>query len=87
MAIKKPLTISKLGKQLTFGSAYIQISSVAGNKYRQTALVTIYSDEGKEHILQESGFDFIPNMNGENFIKQAYEHAKLLPEYQNGEDC
>jgi hypothetical protein len=32
-------------------------------------------------------FVFAPNLDGPNFIKQAYEHLKTLPEFDGAVDC
>jgi hypothetical protein len=30
---------------------------------------------------------FFPSLEGNNFIAQAYEHLKTLPEFEGAEDC
>jgi hypothetical protein len=32
-------------------------------------------------------YKFAPNLDGANFIKQAYEHLKTLPEFSGATDC
>ena len=36
----------------------------------------------------ETGFySFTPNLDGQNFIAQAYNHLKTLPEFSGATDC
>lgn len=87
MALTKSLSVEIHGKTLAFENAYFQVSNITGTKVKQTALVTVYSDSSKAHVLQDSSFSFSPDMNGGNFVKQAYDAAKLLPDYQGAKDC
>jgi hypothetical protein len=32
-------------------------------------------------------YSFVPNLNGANFIAQAYAHLKTLPEFAGAIDC
>jgi hypothetical protein len=32
-------------------------------------------------------YSFAPDLNGKNFIAQAYEHLKTLPEFAGATDC
>jgi hypothetical protein len=41
--------------------------------------------DGKK--IDNQRFVFVPNLNGENFIAQAYQHLKILPEFAGATDC
>jgi hypothetical protein len=95
MAIKKIMKISgetffvaqgmtkKTADLVVDKEAYIKVVSVSGTKNEASANVEAKTDIGSSY----SAFVFIPNMDGPNFIKQAYEHMKTLPEYSGAQDC
>lgn len=66
-----------------FDNAYIKVATVNGTKEMIEAVVE--TDLGNGSILKDSVF-FVPNLNGTNFIKQAYEHMKTMPDYADAED-
>lgn len=65
---------------------YYKVVSTSGGKDRVTANVSIFNGEGGV-LLGEETYSFIPDMEGENFIRQAYLHLKTLPEFAEAEDC
>ena len=86
MALKKRLikTITGFDGELIANDAYFKVSSISGGKNGLSALVTGVV-AGNQVYAQEHFFE--PNLNGENFIKQAYEHIKTLEEFADAEDC
>jgi hypothetical protein len=64
-------------------STYIRVESLRGNKSQVTVRVSLKTD--KFIVFKE--YDFEPNMNESNFIKQAYAHLKTLPEFAGATDC
>lgn len=95
MAIKKDYeanfpayAITAWGKEestpvtVVFKDAYIKVLSTAGGKDCQNVSVQISSGE-KQFI---KGYEFCPDMDGPNFIKQAYLYLKTLPEFEGAED-
>lgn len=85
MALKKTITLTNnFGLSNTFNDAYIKVKSVSGTKEFVTAYVDYKKDE---KVLVQKGFQFAPDMNGANFIKQAYEHLKTLEEFDGAIDC
>ena len=69
-------------------NAYIRIDAVNGNKNRIVASVVIgKKTEDNFLIAQSSNYSFVPNMDSGNFIAQAYEHLKTLPEFAGATDC
>lgn len=71
------------GKKSVLLNAYIKVENVAASKNSAQATVS-FTDNGK---AIKKGYAFSPNMDGENFIKQAYLHIKTLPELAGAEDC
>jgi hypothetical protein len=70
-------------KTFTLANAYVKVLSVEGTKESLRAKVQIAAD-GKSMV---KNFSFAPNMDGDNFIRQAYKHLKTLQEFDGAEDC
>lgn len=70
-------------KTFTLSNAYVKVLSVEGTKESLRAKVQIAAD-GKSMV---KNFNFAPNMDGDNFIRQAYKHLKTLPEFAGATDC
>lgn len=85
MALKKQLvkTMPGFDGQLTT-EAYFKVSRLSGDKYNMTTLVTGVAAENQVYAVEHL---FVPNLNGENFIAQAYKHLKTLPEFAGATDC
>jgi hypothetical protein len=87
MALKKQITLkSNFGDDVLFNDAYIKIENVTGNKLQIRADVSIHK-KVDEQIIERTYYAFVPSMDGGNFIKQAYEHLKTLPEFAGATDC
>jgi hypothetical protein len=88
MALKKSIIETREGfsGQLTASDAYWRVFNVAGNKEKVTATVGAYVTKNGQ-ILTTRQYDFVPNMDGSNFIKQAYDHLKLQPNFDGATDC
>ena len=67
-------------------SAYIKITSFSGNKESMSFEVTYFKEETQD-VINQTHFIIKPNLDGNNFIKQAYEHLKGLPEFESAIDC
>lgn len=88
MALKKSLVETKPGfeGQLVAQDAYWRVNNVYGNKTNVTANVVALV-ETTNQILTVKEYEFSPNLEGDNFIKQAYNHLKTLPEFSGAVDC
>lgn len=64
-------------------NAYIKVNTVTGDKENVTATVSTKIGE----IVKTKFYRFVPDMNGSNYIKQAYEYLKTLPEFADASDC
>lgn len=60
-------------------SVYVKVARVDATKLTANAYV---SSNG---AITE--YTFVPDMNGGNFIAQAYAHLKTLPEFADATDC
>lgn len=79
----------KISKQQTYPNAYLQITSLEGNKEKVKILLTAYTDETKQNIVDYKHYTFTPSVTdgSENFIAQGYEYLKTLPEFADAVDC
>ena len=86
MALKKTEVIITFGRTLTFDNAYIKVMSVSGNKQTAEIKYAIFSENGGDFLRSDSSV-FVPSMDGDNFIKQAYKHLKTLDAFSDAQDC
>ena len=87
MAISKTIqAVDNFNETIPFENAYIKIDSVSGGKELMSCFISAYkqSDRSKIHSYHSQ---FVPVLDGDNFIKQAYKHIKTLPEFVNAVDC
>lgn len=86
MALNKSLQISKLGFSgvLVADSAYWKVDQISGTKTKITFQVGAYVEGA---VVSQSTYEFSPDMDGENFIAQAYAYLKTLPEFADAKDC
>lgn len=87
MALEKTITVSDgLGQDAVISNAYIRVDSVSGGKDNLSILVNSYKDKNLASI-KTNRFLFQPAMDEKNFISQAYDYLKTLPEFANAKDC
>jgi hypothetical protein len=43
--------------------------------------------EKEGELIERKVYEFTPNLEGANFIAQAYDHLKTLPEFSGAIDC
>jgi hypothetical protein len=87
MALKLNLTLKdNFLIDQNFRNSYVKVAQVKANKESAIAIVNFFSE--KEGVsLKTENFEFSINLNGSNFIAQAYEHLKTLPEFDGAVDC
>jgi hypothetical protein len=61
-------------------SSYFKVQRVNADKNTAMAFVSNSSGDTKEFV-------FKVDLDGANFIKQAYNHLKTLPEFSGATDC
>lgn len=82
MALQKTIKY----KDIEIKNAYIKVAGFSGDKLTLQATVSIQVATDKQIVdLRQIAIPFI--LDGENPIKQAYEHLKTLPDYENATDC
>lgn len=88
MALQKTIYIARSGfsGQLVAENAYHRVVSVTASKQSASAQIAVFDKKGGVQ-LDSSFFEFNPAMDDVNFIAQAYEYMKTLPEYQDSKDC
>lgn len=64
-------------------NAVVKVNSVTGTK--ETATADVRFIVGNNSFAKP--YKFTPKMDSDNFIKQAYEHLKTLPEFAEAVDC
>lgn len=67
--------------------AYIKVASVHGRKEKVSAEVVYTKDDKHGEFIKAICFEFKPDLEGGNFIEQAYKHLKTLPEFDGAVDC
>jgi hypothetical protein len=84
MALSKQIsrTLSGYDGELT-ATAYCRVDNLNGSKDLLHATVGFYIGEAR---TDRKVYDFTPALDGDNFIKQAYEHLKTLPEFAGAAD-
>jgi len=86
MALKKTMTIqTQYGVEIEIVDAYIVISNINGGKNNVNAEIQ-WKKERMGFPLKTEYVSFVPSMDS-NFIAQAYEKTKVLPQYQGAIDC
>ena len=78
--------ITNFGTKALFPDAYIRIEKITGNKESLESNINFYTKRGGQLIKTEYA-NFTPELDGDNFIKQAYLHLKTLPEFADAIDC
>jgi hypothetical protein len=86
MAIKKSYTLTVCDKEVIFANSYCKVNKQEGTKdivYFDVIFLT--QKEGQK--IDSKIYQFTPDLSGPNFIIQAYEHLKTLPEFADATDC
>ena len=88
MALQLPLieTRKHFSGQLSIDKAYWKINLISGNKDGIMIFIEAYDSKGGQTLLSKQ-YPFTPSLEGDNFIKQAYQFLKTLPEFSDAVDC
>ena len=89
MALKKTFQAEdNFGKVVTLTDAYFRVSQVSGDKSLMHVSIEVLNSE-KDRLLMQRSASFTPSVDSgaANFIAQAYEHLKSLPEFADAVDC
>lgn len=72
-----------LGDQTVNAELYVKVNLVEATK--QDGIAHLLISTGGSAQMQSRNFKI--NLEGKNFIAQAYDHLKTLPEFAGAEDC
>lgn len=88
MALQKDFTFTRDGFEgkLTAKNAYFKVSTMHASKEKVLAQLSILTAVNGIEI-GGSSFEFVPDMNGGNFIAQAYTYLKTMSEFAGATDC
>jgi hypothetical protein len=90
MALKKTFTQTQepFSGSLEIADAYWRVEQVVATKSEAQCVVTINKKDGDSvEQVANKRYSFAPKLDGRNFIAQAYEHLKTLPEFAGATDC
>jgi hypothetical protein len=88
MALQKNIDFKAQGGfDIAVENAYIRIDQISGNKNEILFSVNFYRLPNELTSFMGSTYKFTPSLDASNFIAQAYEHLKTLPEFAGAEDC
>jgi hypothetical protein len=83
--IHSAMGLIDMGNETVELNVYIKISAIDGDKENINATVAfIYK---QSHFNKSYAIPVSVDDGSNNFIKQAYEHLKTLPEFSGAEDC
>jgi hypothetical protein len=77
-------TITEREEDLFVKDCYFKVETIAGDKSSLTATVSSQVSSSQKQFVS---YTFTPLLDGPNFIAQAYEHLKTLPEFEGAIDC
>lgn len=88
MALMKIYTTDFYGTPVRIANAYYQVATLNGSKSVQQIFVSVFNNAQKDKQIEVLTYSFVPNLeSNSNFIAQAYDYLKTLPEYAEATDC
>ena len=88
MALKKTITIrDSFDEMREIPDVYIKVNAVSGGKNQMVIDVVFFKSGADGKRLKNAGYIFKPDLAGKNFIAQAYDYIKTLPEFSGATDC
>lgn len=85
MALKKTVSINVSGQDVEFADAYIRVAHINASKHHANAQIDVMTAPDG-NVIKRDNVSFEPTMDS-NFITQAYQKMKTVPEYQGATDC
>ena len=86
MALKQNHSVQFHNKNVVFENCYFKVSQVSATKEKAVATVHAMIESGGS-VIDRKDYTFVCNLNGANFIAQAYNYLKTLPEFAGATDC
>jgi TfoX/Sxy family transcriptional regulator of competence genes len=86
VALQKSIQFKTVFGNVAVNDVYIKVDQVTASKESGSATLRYF--KGKEGaLLNESRVDFPVDIEGKNFIAQAYDHIKTLSDFVDSVDC
>ena len=86
MALKQNHSMNFYDKNVVFEDCYFKVAEISATKNLAKATVHAMTKSDGD-VIDRKEYTFAPNLDGANFIAQAYEHLKTLPEFEGAIDC
>lgn len=85
MALQQQMKFKTQFGEIGVNNVYIKIMDVIASKNAGVANLR-YSNGKDGNFLSQSSVEFPVSLEGKNFIAQAYDHLKTLPEFSQAMD-
>lgn len=82
ISIKK--NVPGFNGEVVASNAYTKITNLTGCKEGMSINVQSFAGDS---LVQSKSFNFVPSLEGKNFIAQGYDYLKTLPEFIGAKDC
>jgi hypothetical protein len=86
MALQKSIQFKTAYGDIVVNGVYIKVDQVSASKQDGVANLRYFKSKDGD-VLKEQQIDFPVDIEGKNFIAQAYDHIKTLPEFNGAVDC
>jgi hypothetical protein len=87
MALKKQISlVDNFDILVDLGVSYIRVEKVDASKSKATVSISFNNEDASKNFAVKF-YEFSPKLYGPNFIEQAYDHLKTLPEFAGAIDC
>ena len=88
MALKQTINlVDQFDESITFTDAYMRVDRIEGGKVEMMIYLGFYKNQDAKRHLVCKTYKFQPKLDGVNFVAQAYEHLKTLPEFSGASNC
>jgi hypothetical protein len=74
-----------IGRQKSAFTAYCKIVNISGNK--EFGRVSVECKDDTHKVAKQYSVPFSVAEGAPNFVKQAYDHLKTLPDWADATDC
>jgi hypothetical protein len=87
MALQLSIALmDNFGESITFNDAYVKVARIEATNSTAAIYVTVMRS-AIGPVLENRMHWFVPDLSGENHIRQAYLYLKTLPEFASATDC
>jgi hypothetical protein len=73
-------------KGIEVQGCYVRVAQISCNKQQGNAFIEFKVNQASDPF-ETKPYQFGVELNGANFIAQAYDHLKTLPEFAGSTDC